>query len=67
MDTIFKYSKYPIELCRKCHKLVHNGRFPKFEVLYCRESTIKSTKTFQDLSYQVQSSRSQSFKTVEKS
>ena len=25
----------------KRHKLVHNGGFPKFEVLYCSQNTVK--------------------------
>ena len=28
----------------KRHKLVHNGRFPKFEVLYCSCDTVKPIK-----------------------
>ena len=28
----------------KRHKLVHNDGFPKFEVLYCSQNTVKSIK-----------------------
>ena len=30
----------PLPFYRKCHKLVHNGRFQKFEVLYCSQINI---------------------------
>ena len=28
----------------KRHKLIHNGRFLKFEVVYCSQHTVKSIK-----------------------
>ena len=28
----------------KRHRLVHNGGFPKLEVLYCGQNTVKSIK-----------------------
>ena len=28
----------------KCHKLVHNGEFPKFEALYCSLNMVNSTE-----------------------
>ena len=32
-----------------CHKLVHNGGFPKFEVMYCSQNTVKSIKIQENL------------------
>ena len=28
----------------KCHRLAHNGTFPKFEVLYCSLNMVNSTE-----------------------
>ena len=33
-----------IDSFMKRHKLVHNGGFLKFEVLYCSQNTVKSIK-----------------------
>ena len=44
----------------KRHSLVHNGRFPKSEALYCSPNMISSTEILENLgwlSYKVQSSR----------
>ena len=43
----------------KSRKLVHNGRFPKFEVMYCSQNTVKLIKIQYNLSYKVQCSKSQ--------
>ena len=47
-----------IDMFVKRHKLVHNGGFLKFEVSYCRQNAIKSTKILTDPSYQVHSFKS---------
>ena len=41
------------------HKLVNNGGFPKFEILYCSQNTVKSIKIEKSLSYKVYFSKSQ--------
>ena len=41
-----------IDLFTKRHRLVHNGRFPKFEALYCSSDMISSTE---NLSYKAHS------------
>ena len=48
------------------HRLVHNGGFPKFEALYCSLNMVKSTEISWNLSYKVQSSKSQSLKPIQK-
>ena len=52
-----------IDRFTKRHKLVHNGGFPKSKVLYCSK---KYCKIDQDLSYKVQSSKSQIFRWIKK-
>ena len=49
----------------KRHRLVHNGGFPKFEALYCSVNIVNSTEISQNLSYKVQSFKSQSRKPIQ--
>ena len=63
--TVFQ-SKYSTDPFTKRHKLVHNGKFPKFEALYCNQNTVKSIKIQLNLSYKVRSSKSQNFTEIEK-
>ena len=44
---------FHIDPFTKRHKLIHNGGFPKFEILYCSQYTVKSVKIQQSLSYEV--------------
>ena len=50
----------------KRHRLVHNGRFPKFKALYFGQNMINSTEISQNLNFMVQSSKSQSLKAIQK-
>ena len=49
-----QYSR-PIDPFMKCHILVHNHEFPKFEVTYCSQNTVKYIKIQWGVSYKVQS------------
>ena len=56
------------ERSEKCerHRLVHNGGFSKLEALYCSLNIVSSTKISWNLSYKVQSFKSQSLKPTQK-
>ena len=41
---------YAIDSFTKRDKLVHDGGFPKFKVLYCGQNNVKSIKIQQNLS-----------------
>ena len=41
---VIRLTKFFIDPFTKRHELVHNGRFPKSEVLYCSQNTVKSIK-----------------------
>ena len=38
----------------KRHKLAHDGGFPKFEVFYRKQNSVKSIKTQYNLTYKVE-------------
>ena len=42
-DGVIRRLEY-IDLFPKRHRLVHNGRFPKFKALYCSLNMISSTE-----------------------
>ena len=45
IPTDHPWEKYQhIDPFTKRHKLVHDGGFPKFEVLHCSQNTVKSIK-----------------------
>ena len=56
-----------IDLSAKRHKLVHDGGVPKPEVLYYRQSTIKSMNLFKTSVTRYNPHNHKNFKTVEKS
>ena len=60
------YWRYFIDPFTKCHRLVHNGGFPKFEALYYSLNMVSSTEIPYYLSYKVQSSKSQSLKPIQR-
>ena len=64
--TTYISYEYVMDPFPKPHRLVHNGGFPKFETLYCSLYMGSSTEISQNLSYKVQSFKSQIFKLIQK-
>ena len=54
-----------IDQFSKRHRLVHNGGLPKFEVLYGSLNVVNPAEILQNLSYKVQSSKSQGLKPIQ--
>ena len=59
-------NEYNIDPFPKRHRLVHNGGFTKFEALCCSLNMVNATEISLNLSYKVQSSKSQNLKQVQK-